>query len=114
MSASRGSPLARPGESRRTVGRSARRIGTRRRWVIAAGIVALLSIGVFLAARSLGLAIAVFGIGSVVTCYLAMAICAVAIRFVPRRNIAFGWSIAALAASAVSILFALLVAVSSA
>lgn len=61
----------------------------RRLWLVTAGVLAAVSIGVFVWTAPLGVAIATTGIAAVVVLYAAMIVIAVQVAGARRRNLAF-------------------------
>jgi len=87
------------------------RTGSRRRWLLPAGAVAAVAIGMLVTCYGLQRTFATVGIGLVVALFLAMAACSVAIESIPRRNLVLAWLLGAMAFAAVGALFAVLLSV---
>jgi hypothetical protein len=74
--------------------------GRRRRWLIPAGIFAVIVLGLFIAALHLQTLVPIIGIALVASLYLAMLIAAWTIRAPRTRNRALAWLMGAMALGA--------------
>ncbi|MFH8249199.1 hypothetical protein ACH3VR_02370 [Microbacterium sp. B2969] len=80
----------------------------RRRWLVPAGVLAIVAVVLFVLAFALNPPIAVTGIVLVALFYTAMLVCAVAVERPHMRNVAFAWLVGGMAvASGLLLLFIL-------
>jgi len=79
---------------------------TRRRWLVPAGILAIVAIAMLAATLSLQVAVPVLGIAAVIVLYIVMILCGMLVRDAHRRNLAFAWLMSAIAVVAVVALIA--------
>ncbi len=84
--------------------------GTRRRWLLPTGLMAVVAIAMLLLTLSLQFAVPVLGIGLIVALYLIMVVCAIVMRDARQRNLAFAWLMSGIAVVAVVALGVVLLA----
>ena len=95
-------------DSTRVRNQPAIRSGTRRRWLMPAGLLAAITVALLIAALCLQAGVAAFGIVAVTALYLAMIVVGAVVRDIRSRNIALAWLMIALALSSLGALLLLL------
>ncbi|RIJ51685.1 hypothetical protein DZG00_07900 [Clavibacter lycopersici] len=84
------------------------RTGRRRQWLVPAGLMAGITVGLLVAAHRLETAIPLAGIVATALLYVAMLVVAAAVPTVRTRNLAFAWLMGLIAVVALGSLLLLL------
>ncbi|WP_435079846.1 hypothetical protein [Clavibacter michiganensis] len=84
------------------------RTGRRRQWLVPAGLMAGVTVGLLVAALRLETAIPLAGIAATALLYLAMLVVAATVRTARIRNLAFAWLMGLIAVVALGSLLLLL------